>query len=241
MTNLLFPDGFDGGLHLPTVNGGTYDTSGERLLFNIFQYSPTTFGYVSRLKSVAAEDNPRWTGNGLASLIKGREYEVMVAVQLIANGLTDVELTPNFNGYEKGDADIWVNGCHIVEVKAYSYNFTTPNNYPYPYVWTNHHTDTHKKYELAAQKGGHLFFVVCSQVSGQMIVTRYNPEQHKDLNRKGDTSISKFEFKPFTRLVSFINQQHTTNNPQVVSATHGSTNNKPTTTNQQHLFFNGVI
>ncbi|AUB42912.1 hypothetical protein COO91_09063 [Nostoc flagelliforme CCNUN1] len=218
----------------PTINwsGGTYDTSGERFLFNTHQHS-TPFGYISRLKSVAAEDNPRWSGAGLTSLIRGREYEVMVAARLMAVGLNDVELTPNFNGDEKGDADIWVNKTHIIEVKSYDYHFTNADNFPYRNVFTNNVKSVLTKHQNALKRGGSLMFVVCSVPTGAMICGRYKPEVDTltSQNNSGIETlvIPRERWHPLESMAEYI---HQTNNPSTsYRLVEGSIPKRTTTTN----------
>jgi hypothetical protein len=151
--------------------------SSDRFLVNTFRWDTNHLGYVTRKQTAAANDNPRWKGYGLTQLIRGREWEVLVKARLMTLGLTEVELTQNFDGNEAGDADIWVNNTHIIEVKSYNYQFTNADDYPYQYVYTNSVDDVNTKHTAALmRRGGSLIFVVCSQTTGARICTRYKPE-----------------------------------------------------------------
>ena len=232
---------------IPEINlsGGVFDTSGERFLFNVVN---NPFGYVSRLRSVAAEDNPRWSGHRLTSLIRGREWEVMVAARLLSLGLNDVSLTPNFDGDEAGNADIWVNNTHIVEVKSYNYRFNSAADFPYPNVFTNSIADVNTKHQLALSRGGSLIFVVCSQQTGGMIFTRYQPDadynQTRLNNNKVETLIISREcWYSLEDLAEYVVKHSSptptllTNNPKKSYQLLEGSNNKHNTTNPLNVIY----
>lgn len=220
---------------IPTINlsGGVFDTSGERFLFNTVS---NPFGYVYRLHSIAAEDNQRWSGYRLMSLIRGREWEVMVAARLMSLGL-NVELTPNFDGDEAGQADIWLNNTHIVEVKSYSYDFTSAADFPYPNIFTNSIRDVNKKHNTALSCGGSLIFVVCSQLTGSIICTRYKPDSDYNqtrLNKNGIETlvIPRERWFPLQALAEYVVKHSyptptllTNNPPKSYQLLEGSTTN----------------
>jgi hypothetical protein len=160
-------------LSLPTIitSGGTVNTTvGERFLVDA-SITGDTFVYSTRQYSVASDDNPskQYTLN---SLITGRESETNVKAALLLCGL-DVK-SPEFTSDEAGAPDLVVSGCHIVEVKSYSYDFTTPASFPYDGVFTDDAHQTVAKFNHAKRLGGSLFYVIVSRVTGAMVGFRYN-------------------------------------------------------------------
>lgn len=202
-SGLLFPDGLDTGLYLPTVKGGQFNTDGKRFLVDVYPDFKTQFIYVTRLLSVAAEDNKRDI-NQMQSLINGRIWETEVKYYLLQHGLS-VE-SPDFTRDDKGKPDLIVNGKHIVEVKSYGgerYAYTSPETYPYNEVWTDEAYQTTEKYKQAQQLGGDLFYIIVSQQTGIMVGFRYHP-RFFNTNQKGKTVGKRSQLLPINLLLPYL-------------------------------------
>lgn len=215
-------------LRRPTANNPPFNNSDKRFLVDVFPDPNHSFIYNTRLLSEAARDNNTTVDREwFRSLVKGRVWETEVKAWLIQNGLAVT--SPDFTADDKGEADLIVNGCHVVEVKSYGYKFNSPETFPYPEVWTNNADQTLAKYELANKLGGSLFFIIVSQITGAMVGFRYDPKFFTT-NQQGKTVGKCSQLLTVNRLLPYLSK---TNNPSESYQLSNRSNNK-TRTHQTH-------